>query len=286
MTLIDSIFEHLDLEQKERNLFRGIVEDHGQGRVFGGQVVGQALIAATRTVEDRPCHSLHGYFLRPGDPKVPILYEIDRIRDGGSFTTRRVVALQKGEAIFSMTASFQLFEDGLEHQIEMPDVPGPDELPTEEQVFERRLAELTEVDEQLLQLVHGERPVEIRQVQDFNYFKPEKMLPVKHTWFRSKKKLGTDLSRHQSLLTYASDMGFLITSAMPHGKSSLTGLMMASIDHSIWFHRPFNFEDWILIAKESTVSAGSRGYTRASMFTQDGTLIGSATQEGLIRDTV
>ncbi len=284
MTLTDSVFEHLNLEQLEVNLFRGISEDHGMDRIFGGQVIGQALIAAIRTVKDRPCHSLHSYFLRSGDPKVPILYEVDRIRDGGSFTTRRVVASQKGEAIFSMSASFQVFEDGLEHQIEMPEVPGPDELPSEKELFERRLAEFPEVEKQLLQMVYGERPVEIRRVQDFNYFKPEKMPPIKHIWYRSKKKLGDDPLRHQCLLAYASDVGFLSTSNMPHGKSFTTGLMMASIDHSLWFHRSFNFEDWILIAMESPVSAGSRGFIRASMFTQDGTLIGSATQEGLIRD--
>ena len=284
MTLTDSVFEQLELEQIEVNLFRGIAEDHGQDRIFGGQVIGQALIAAARTLEDRPCHSLHSYFLRAGDPKIPILYETDRIRDGGSFTTRRVVAIQKGEAIFSMSASFQSLEDGLEHQIEMPDVPGPDELPSDKELLEQRQVDFPEVNEQLLQMVHGERPVEIRRVQDFNYFKPEKMPPVKHIWYRSKKKLGSALLRHQCLLAYASDVGFLSTCNMPHGKSFMTGLNMASIDHSLWFHRSFNFEDWILIAMESPVSASSRAFIRACMFTEDGTLIGSATQEGLIRD--
>ena len=284
MSLTDAVFEQLELEQIELNRFRGIAEDHGQDRVFGGQVIGQALTAAAWTVEDRPCHSLHVYFLRPGDPKIPILYEVDRIRDGGSFTTRRVVAIQKGEAIFSMSASFQALEAGLAHQIEMPDVPGPHELPSEEEIIEQRRADFPDLDEQLLQMVHGERPVEKRQVRDFSYFKPEKMPGVKHVWYRSKKKLGEDLLKHQCLLAYASDVGFLSTSNQPHGKSFMTGLMMASIDHSLWFHRPFNFEEWVLIAMESTVSAGSRAFIRASMFTQDGTLIGSATQEGLIRD--
>ena len=284
MTLTDAIFEQLDLEHIEENLFRGFAQDHGADRVFGGQVIGQALIAAGRTVKDRPCHSLHVYFLRPGDPKIPILYEVDRIRDGGSFTTRRVVATQKGEAIFSMSASFQSIEHGLEHQIEMPDVPGPEELPTEEELLERLLIDFPEVDESLIRLAHGERPLDVRRVQDFNYFKPKVMPPVKHIWYRSKIKLGNDLTRHQCLLAYASDVGFLSTSNMPHGKSFMSGLMLASIDHSLWFHRAFNLEDWILIAMESTLSAGSRGFVRASMFTRDGTLIGSATQEGLIRD--
>ena len=278
-----SIFEQLDLEQLEENLFRGFAADHGLDRVFGGQVIGQALIAAARTVEGRPCHSLQVYFLRPGDPKVPILYEVDRIRDGGSFTTRRVVAMQKDVAIFSMSASFQSFEEGLEHQVEMPDVPGPEGLPTEDEVIEQCRIRYPEVSEELLQLVHGYKPVDVRQVEDFTYFNPKKMPPVKHVWYRSKHKLGEDPLAHQSLLAYASDVKFLSTSNMPHGRSFMSGLMMASIDHSLWFHRPFNFEDWILIAMESTVSSRSRAFVRANIFTQDGTLIGSATQEGLIR---
>lgn len=283
MRLSDAVFEHMDLEQKEQNLFSGAVEDHGMGRVFGGQVVGQALLAATRTTEGKPCHSLHGYFLRAGDPKEPVFYEVDRIRDGGSFSTRQVVAKQKGKAILSLSASFQQFEDGLEHQIEMPNVPGPDEFPTEEQMLEQRRVENPDVDDRILTMVHCECPAEIRRVEDHNYFQPKKMSPVKHIWYRSKKKLGDDNSKHQCLLAYVSDMGLLSTSTMPHGKSGVTGLQMASIDHSIWFHRPFKFDDWILIAMDSTISANSRGYVRASMFTQDGTLIASAVQEGLVR---
>ena len=284
MALAESVFKQLELEQVDANLFRCMAEDHGQDRVFGGQVIGQALTAAIRTVEDRLCHSLHIYFLRPGDPKVPILYDVERIRDGSSFTTRRVIGTQNDKAIFSMSASFQALEDGLSHQIQMPDVPPPDELPTQEEIIEQRKHEYPEIAEELLQMVHGERPVEIRQVQDFTYFNPRKMPPVKHTWYRSRKPLGDDPLRHQCLLAYASDVGFLSTSNMPHGKSFMTGLAMASIDHSIWFHRTFNFEDWILIAMESTVSAASRAFIRASMFTREGTLIGSATQEGLIRE--
>lgn len=284
MTQTHAIFKQLDLEQVAENLFRGQAADHGQKRVFGGQVIGQALVAAARTVEGRPCHSLQVYFLRPGDPTIPILFEVDRIRDGGSFTTRRVVALQKGVAIFSMSASFQSFEEGLEHQVEMPDVPGPEGLPTEDEVIEQCRTRYPEVSEELLQLVHGYKPVDVRQVEDFTYFNPQKMPPVKHVWYRSKHKLGEDPLAHQSLLAYASDVKFLSTSNMPHGRSFMSGLMMASINHSLWFHRPFNFEDWILIAMESTVSSRSRAFVRANIFTQDGTLIGSATQEGLIRD--
>ena len=280
MTLIDSVLEHLDLEQIETNLFRGISESMASGRVFGGQVIGQALIAALRTVEDRPCHSLHGYFLRPGDPDLPIIYEVDRIRDGGSFTTRRVVAIQKGEAIFTMNTSFHIHEEGLAHQVGMPDVPLPDELPTEAEVLERNKHLYSD---DMLRFQQRDRPIEMRRVEPVNYARPEKMPPVQHIWYRSKKPLGDDYARHQCLLAYASDMGLLSTAQLPHGRSWMTGLMTASLDHSMWFHKPFSFDEWILIAMESTASAGSRGFIRASMFTQQGELIGSVAQEGLMR---
>ncbi len=280
LTLIDSVLEHLDLEQIETNLFRGISESMASGRVFGGQVIGQALIAALRTVEDRPCHSLHGYFLRPGDPDLPIIYEVDRIRDGGSFTTRRVVAIQKGEAIFTMNTSFHIHEEGLAHQVGMPDVPLPDELPTEAEVLERNKHLYSD---DMLRFQQRDRPIEMRRVESVNYARPEKMPPVQHIWYRSKKPLGDDYARHQCLLAYASDMGLLSTAQLPHGRSWMTGLMTASLDHSMWFHKPFSFDEWILIAMESTASAGSRGFIRASMFTQQGELIGSVAQEGLMR---
>lgn len=283
--LVNGFFEHLNLEQLDANLFRSLADDHGASRIFGGQVIGQALIAAGLTVEDRPCHSLHTYFLRAGDPTLPIDYEVDRIRDGRSFTTRQVIAKQQGKAILSMSASFQAFEQGLEHQIEMPNVPGPDELPSSQQLLEQQLINFPEVDEKFLYMAHGARPVEFRQVQDFNYFKPEKMPALRHIWYRSNKTLGNELLKHQSLLAYASDLGILTTSTMPHGKSFMTGLELSSIDHSMWFHRPVNIDEWILIEMESTVAAGSRGFTSANIFTQDGMLVGSATQEGLIRDT-
>ena len=281
MNLIDSVLAHLDLEQIETNLFRGISEELGPERVFGGQVIGQALIAALRTVDDRPCHSLHGYFLRPGDPKIPIIYEVDRIRDGRSFTTRRVVAIQKGEAIFSMSASFQVFEEGLSHQIEMPDVPKPGDLPSEEEAFAHRKDQYPP---EMWERMQRERPVEMKRVEDFDYANPKVMPPVQHIWYRSKKKLGDDHAHHQCLLAYASDMGLLSTSNLPHGKSFMTGLMTASLDHSMWFHRPFSFDEWVLIAMESPASAGSRGFIRGSMFTEDGLLIGSVAQEGLMRE--
>jgi len=280
LTLIDSVLEHLELEQIESNLFRGISDPLGPPRVFGGQVIGQALISALRTVEDRPCHSLHGYFLRPGDPSIPIIYEVDRIRDGRSFTTRRVNAIQKGEAIFSMSASFQVHEEGLTHQAEMPDVPRPDELPTEEELFEKHRKDYPP---QMLQHMTRERPVETRRVEDINFANPEKRPAVQHIWYRSKKKLGDEYARHQCLLAYASDMGLISTACLPHGKTFMSGLQTASLDHVLWFHRPFSFDEWILIAMESPGAAGSRGFIRGSMFTEDGELIASVAQEGLMR---
>tara|TARA_B100001741_G_C16522921_1_gene585643 strand:+ start:333 stop:1115 length:783 start_codon:yes stop_codon:yes gene_type:complete len=252
----------------------------GSGRVFGGQVIGQALIAALRTVEERPCHSLHGYFLRPGDPDLPIIYEVDRIRDGGSFTTRRVVAIQKGEAIFTMNTSFHVHEEGLSHQAIMPEVPSPDDLPTEQEVLEKNKHLYTD---EMLKHQKRDRPIEMRRVENVNYALPVKMAPVQHIWYRSKKPLGDDYARHQCLLAYASDMGLLSTAQLPHGQSWMTGLMTASLDHSMWFHKPFSFDEWILIAMESTASAGSRGFIRASMFTEQGELVGSVAQEGLMR---
>ncbi len=280
MTSIDSVLEHLDLEQIETNLFRGISESLGPPRVFGGQVIGQALIAALRTVADRPCHSLHGYFLRPGDPSLPIIYEVDRIRDGRSFTTRRVVAIQKGEAIFNMSASFQAYEDGLSHQVDMPDVPRPDDLPSEEERFESRKHLLTP---EQLKMITRDRPIEMKRVEDVNYLNPAKRAPLQHIWFKSKKKLGDEVHQHQCLLAYASDMGLLSTTTLPHGMSWMTGLQTASLDHALWFHRAFRFDEWILIAMDSPASGGSRGFNRGTMFTEDGTLIGSVAQEGLMR---
>ncbi len=278
--LIDSVLKHLDLEQIEANIFRGISESLGPPRVFGGQVIGQALIAALRTVEDRPCHSLHGYFLKPGDPSLPIIYEVDRIRDGMSFTTRRVVAIQKGEAIFNMSASFQVYEGGLAHQVVMPDVPGPDELPSEEEVFAGRKSSLSP---EMAAMMQRDRPVEMKRVQQVDYANPEKSEPCQYIWYRSKKKLGDDVAHHQCLLAYASDMGLLSTATLPHGMSFMTGLMAASLDHAIWFHRQFRFDEWILVAMDSPASAGSRGFNRGNMFTVDGVLVASVAQEGLMR---
>ena len=280
MISIDSVLEHLDLEQIETNLFRGTSESLGPPRVFGGQVIGQALIAALRTVDGRPCHSLHGYFLRPGDPSLPIIYEVDRIRDGKSFNTRRVVAIQKGEAIFNMSASFQVLEDGLSHQIAMPDVPGPDDLPTEEEMFERKKKDFTP---EMIAMMKRDRPIEMKRVEDIDFINPQKGEPIQHMWFKSKKKLGDEVSHHQCLLAYASDMGLLGTAAIPHAMSFMSGLMTASLDHAMWFHREFRFDEWILVAMDSPAAGGSRGFNRGNMFTESGELIASVAQEGLMR---
>ncbi|HKI74244.1 MAG TPA: acyl-CoA thioesterase II [Pseudomonadales bacterium] len=279
MSVLDVLLEQLDLEQIETNLFRGISTTMGGPRVFGGQVIGQALIAASRTVEDRLCHSLHGYFLRPGDPSLPIVYDVDRIRDGKSFTTRRVVAIQKGEAIFNMAASFQVHEEGLSHQFDMPDVPPPEECQDESAAWQTRLAEMPEE----MQRMARERPIEMRRVEPFNMMNPQKRPPYQHAWLRASSPLPDDAALHQCILAYASDMGILSTCTLPHGKSFMSGLMTASLDHAMWFHRPFRVDEWILFAQDSPVSGGSRGFNRGTMFTRDGTLIASVAQEGLIR---
>lgn len=281
MSVLDVLLEQLDLEQIETNLFRGMSSSMGGPRVFGGQVIGQALIAASRTVEDRPCHSLHGYFLRPGDPSIPIVYDVDRIRDGKSFTTRRVVAIQKGEAIFNMSTSFQVVEQGLEHAFPMPDVPPPEECADESEAFRERLAEMDMPAE--MERMMQERPIEMRRVEPFSFVDPEKRPPYQHAWLRAAGGLPDEPALHQCILAYASDMGILSTCTLPHGKSFMSGLMTASLDHAMWFHRPFRVDEWILFAQDSPTSGGSRGFNRGMMFTQTGTLIASVAQEGLIR---
>lgn len=279
MAVLDGLLEQLNLEQIEMNLFRGMSTTMGPPRVFGGQVIGQALIAAGRTVTDRPCHSLHGYFLRPGDPSMPIVYDVDRIRDGKSFTTRRVVAIQKGQAIFNMSASFQVLEEGLSHQFDMPDVPAPEDCSDESEAFLAHADELPEGFRRMME----KRPIEMRRVESHSFVKPEKRPPFQHAWLRARDRLPDDPALHQCILAYASDMGILSTCTLPHGRSFMSGLMTASLDHAMWFHRPFRVDEWILFAQDSPASGGSRGFNRGMMFTQDGTLVASVAQEGLIR---
>jgi acyl-CoA thioesterase-2 len=279
---VDDLLSILDLEPLEHNLFRGMSPQVGWQRVFGGQVIGQALVAASRTVpEERGVHSLHAYFLRPGDPAVPIVYEVDRIRDGGSFTTRRVVAIQHGHPIFSMSASFQAFEEGLDHQAGMPDVPMPEDLPSEAELKEKFLAHAPEP---VRRYWERDRPIELRPVDMTHYFSRRKLTPAQNVWVRASAALPDDPRIHSCVLAYASDMTLLDTSLFAHGTSVFDPkLQVASLDHAMWFHRPFRADDWLLYAEDSPSASGGRGFTRGSLFTRDGRLVASVAQEGLIR---
>jgi acyl-CoA thioesterase II len=271
----------LELEALEVNLFRGASRDIGSAQVFGGQVLGQALTAAAATVEGRIVHSLHAYFLRRGDFNAPIVYEVDRSRDGGSFSNRRVVAIQHGEQIFNMTASFQIVEDGFDHQIEMKRVPPPEELPDMVAALRPLLAHLPE---RVQRFVEQPRPFEFRMVQPVDFSKPRKAAPERQVWFRTVGKLPDDERLHRRLLAYVSDFYLLDTATLPHGTSFLSNtLVMASIDHAMWFHRPLRVDDWLLYDLDSPSASGARGFGRGSIFARDGRLVASTAQEGLVR---
>jgi acyl-CoA thioesterase-2 len=278
---LDELLSILDLEPLEHNLFRGLSPQVGWQRVFGGQVIGQALVAANRTVEGRPAHSLHAYFLRAGDPAVPIIYEVDRIRDGGSFSTRRVVAIQHGHAIFSMAASFHKQEEGLEHQMSMPDVPPPEDLPSEAELKQRLVDRLPEPVRAYWQ---HERPIEIRPVDLSRYLSPGTRAPSQQVWIRATGDLGDDVALHQCVLAYASDFTLLDTALIAHGRFVFDPtLMLASLDHAVWFHEPFRADDWLLYAQDSPSSGAGRAFCRGTLFTRDGRLVASTAQEGLVR---
>ena len=281
VSAVKRLLSILDLEQLEHNLFRGRSPQDGWQRVFGGQVIGQALVAAQRTVEDRAVHSLHAYFMRPGDPSVPIIYEVDRIRDGRSFNTRRVVAIQHGAAIFSMSASFHLEEEGFDHQSAMPDVPGPEELPGLNDIKEQFVDRLPV---NIKKYFERDRPIQIRPVDTSRFFAQEKREPKQSIWIRATEKLPDDLGLHQCALAYASDFSLLDTALIAHGKMLFDPeLMMASLDHAMWFHRPCRADDWLLYTMDSPAAHGARGFGRGSIFTPDGVLVASVAQEGLIR---
>ena len=271
----------LDLEQIEENIFRGLSPKARTQRVFGGQVLGQALAAAIRTVEpSRLCHSLHAYFLRPGDPKIPILYEVDRARDGRSFTARRVVAVQHGVQIFNLAASFQLTEAGFDHQFEMPNVPPPESLEDAASALTRRASQFPE---HLREWISRPRPFETRPViLDGPADRPPRP-PFDHIWFRAAGPVPDDIRQRQILLAYVSDMTLLDTSLLPHGKSFLSAVQMASIDHAMWFHRDAGLDDWLLYAQDSPSASGARGFSRGLIFSRNGVLVASVAQEGLIR---
>jgi acyl-CoA thioesterase II len=271
----------LDLENIEMNLFRGNSRDIGGKSVFGGQVLAQALVAAQRTVEDRVAHSLHGYFLRPGDKEAAIVFDVDRIRDGKSFTTRRVVAIQHGRPIFNMAASFQVIEEGNEHQSKMPDVPPPEDIMPE---LEMRRLVADKIPEKFRDVFLQEQPIEFRPIDPVNPFMPDKRPPYRAIWFRADGKLPDDLATHQAILAYASDYGLLSASMLPHGLTFMQrNVQVASLDHALWFHRPFRADEWLLYSIDSDSASNARGFNRGSIFTRDGVLVASAVQEGLVR---
>lgn len=279
---MQDLIERLDLEKLEENLFRGSSPQNGWQRVFGGLVIAQALMAAQRCVDpDRLVHSLHAYFMRPGDPSIPIVYQVERIRDGSSFTTRRVVAIQHGKAIFSMSASFQIEEPGFDHQIQMPDVPAPETLMGE---AEFRAAFLAQAPDTVKKYWGRERPIEIRPTSLTHYLSREKLDPEAHIWVRASGVVPDDRHYQAAILAYLSDMTLLDTSLYAHGTSIFDPeLQVASLDHAMWFHRPCRLDDWLLYTQDSPSAAGARGMTRGSIFTRDGRLVASVAQEGLIR---
>ncbi len=283
MQPLQKIIEILDLEEIEKNHYRATSPSEGWQRVYGGQVIGQALVAAARTVDpDRFAHSLHGYFLRPGDTEVPILYKVDRIRDGKSFTTRNVHAIQHGRPIFSMLISFQGIEDGFDHQMDAPaDVPPPESLRSEEEL---RAEEAKAHPELFSDWSFSERPIDFRPIHPQNLVNPVAQEPRNWAWMKVKGALPDDQSLHQCALAYLSDWSLLDTAFYPHAVSFLQdNIQTASLDHAMWFHRPFRADEWMLYVQDSPSASGSRGFNRGLIYSRDGTLIASATQEGLMR---
>jgi acyl-CoA thioesterase II len=275
------LLQLLELESLEVDLFRGDSRDIGSPQVFGGQVLGQALHAAHATVEGRQVHSLHAYFLRRGDFNAPIVYQVDRSRDGGSFSNRRVVAIQHGAQIFHMSASFQDPQAGLEHQLPMPQVPPPESLPDLRAILEAQEQPLPEA---VRRFSGRNSPFEFRAVQSLKYPDPEPGEPRLDVWFRAVDRVGEDPRRHAELLAYVSDYYLIGAALRPHGYSlGSAGIVVASIDHAMWFHRPVRVDDWLLYSIQSPAAAGARGFSRADIFTRNGVLVASTAQEGLMR---
>lgn len=278
MAVMDELTAILDLEAIEVNLFRGVSPKEERFRIFGGQVVAQALAAAYRTVEGRVCHSLQSYFIRPGDPALPVLYQIERSRDGKSFATRRVIAIQKGEQIFNMACSFQTPEDGFDHQDAMPQAPAPDTLQDDVE----RWREVYKDDPANLKNVR-QRPIEMRAIDPVDMRNPKPASSTQMVWVRARADLGDDVALNQAMLAYASDYSLLGTAMRPHGVTWLSGIQTASLDHILWFHRPTNFSRWHLYVQDSPSASGARGFNRGALYREDGVLVASAAQEGLIR---
>lgn len=279
---LDELLGVLDLEKLEENLYRGRGPSVGWQRVYGGQVLGQALVAAVRTAPaDRMAHSAHAYFLLAGDPQAPIIYEVERIRDGTSFTTRRVKAIQHGRAIFAMSVSFHKPEPGFDHGAKMPDVPPPEDLPNEKDLLLRLMPHLPG---NMRSYWERERPIELRLVDPSRYLEREPRTPVQQVWMRASGRLPDDPAFHQCVLAYASDFTLLDTALIAHGKLMFDpDIQMASLDHAMWFHRPVRADEWLLYAQDSPSAHGARGLCRGSIFTRDGALVASMAQEGLTR---
>jgi acyl-CoA thioesterase-2 len=279
---LDALLATLDLERLEDNLFLGARGNEGWQRVLGGQVLGQALMAAARTVDaDRSVHSLHGYFLLAGDPSRPIVYDVERIRDGGSFTTRRVKAIQHGRPIFSMSSSFHKAEPGFDHQSEMPKVPQPEELPNPKDLIAGLIDALPQ---SMRSYWSRERPIDMRVVDVSRYLTRDKKVPLQHIWIRANGRLPDDPAIHQAVLAYASDFTLLDTALIAHGKLLFDAdVQLASLDHALWYHRPFRADEWLLYVQDSPNAYGARGFCRGSIFTREGKLIASVVQEGLMR---
>jgi acyl-CoA thioesterase-2 len=282
MDVYESLPNSLALERIEVNLFRGTTpESRGSGQIFGGQVIAQSLLAAYETVEDRVCHSLHCYFIRPGDPEIPILFEVDRARDGGSFTTRRVTAIQHGQQIFNLAASFQVAEEGLEHQSAMPPVPRPEDLLDEFHLQQQLAARASEEERDSLA---RRRPVELRWTEPESLLNGAPGEPISDVWFRAREPIGDDQRMHQAIMAFASDYSLLGTALRPHGLQwRAPGLQAASLDHAMWFHRSTDFTRWHLYHQVSPSAQGGRGFIRGEIYCEDGVLVASTAQEGLIR---
>jgi acyl-CoA thioesterase-2 len=279
--ILGELLEILDLEEIDTNIFRGQNEPSRHGRLFGGQVAAQALVAAGRTVNGLPAHSLHSYFLRPGDPEVPVVYTVDRIRDGRSFVTRRVVGQQRGKAIFNLAVSFHEPEFSYEHQDEMPDAPPPEEIPT---WLERMEAVWDKLPEPMKVIAPTKRPIDVRHVDPPTYLGGKPSRGPSLVWMRVDGAVADDHFLHQSLLTYATDISLLDNILRPHGRLGKLGpMMVASIDHAVWFHRPLRFDEWLLYVQDSPTSFGARGFARGALYTRDGKHVASAAQEGLMR---
>ncbi len=279
--VLDDLITLLRLERIEENIFRGASRDIGSPQVFGGQVLGQALSAAQHTVEGRVAHSLHAYFLRRGDINAPIIYDVDRSRDGGSFSNRRVVAIQHGRPILNLAASFQVPQDGLSHQAAMPEVPDPDGL---KDLTHLAGDVLDTIPVKLRRFMTDQRPFEFRPVEQSDLDDPAQRPPYKHVWIRAVDAMPDGVALHQNLLAYVSDFELLTTATLPHALPFTRGrVILASLDHALWFHREFRMDEWLLYAMDSPNASGARGFARGQFFTQSGELVASTTQEGLIR---